>query len=93
MYCGLIGMNKWISENINYPREALEKNEQGTVYVSFTVGKDGYVGDVKVDKGVSPALNLEAKRVVRKMPKWIPGKVEGKMVCVKCHLPITFKIQ
>ena len=93
MYCGLIGLNKWISENINYPMEALEKNEQGTVYVSFTVGKDGYVGDVKVDKGVSLALNLEAKRVVRKMPKWIPGKVEGKKVCIKCHLPITFKIQ
>jgi len=93
MYCGLIGMNKWISENINYPNEALEKNEQGTVYISFTVGKDGNISGLKVDKGVSPALNMEAHRVVRKMPKWIPGKAEGKLVCVKCHLPITFKIQ
>jgi protein TonB len=85
-------MAKWIQQNVYYPDEAADMGEQGIVYVKFIVDKDGSVVNAEVRKGVSKALDNEALRIVRMMPKWIPGEQDGKKVRVSFTLPISFKL-
>jgi protein TonB len=85
-------MMTWIQSNIEYPQLAVEMGEQGIVYVQFVVNKDGSIEQVKIMRGVSDALDDEAKRVVKKMPKWTPGEQAGKKVRVRYTLPIHFRL-
>ncbi len=85
-------MMKFLKENIRYPKEAHEKNIQGRVIVRFIVNEDGQVSDAKVARSVDPLLDAEALRVVNSMPKWTPGKQDGKAVKVKYHLPLSFQL-
>ena len=63
----------WISENVKYPKDALQNNWQGQVVVSFTVELDGAVSNVQVVKGSAYSLNVEAVRIVKSAPKFIPA--------------------
>ena len=83
---------KFLSKNIKYPTEAMEKEIQGRVIVQFIVEKDGSITEAKVVRGVDPALDKEALRVINSMPKWTPGKQAGEAVNVKYTVPIMFKI-
>ena len=83
----------WLSQNLKYPVIAAENGVQGRVVVQFVVEKDGSVTDVHAVKKVDPSLDKEAQRVVKSMPKWIPGKQNGSAVRVKYTLPVTFKLQ
>ncbi|MCB9224405.1 MAG: energy transducer TonB [Crocinitomicaceae bacterium] len=85
-------MMTWIQSHIEYPQIAVEMGEQGIVYVQFVVNKDGSIEQVKIMRGVSDALDDEAKRVVKNMPKWTPGEQAGKKVRVRYTLPIHFKL-
>ena len=82
----------WLSQNMKYPEEAMKENAQGRVLVGFVVNKDGSIDEVKVLRPVHAALDAEAVRVVKEMPKWKPGKKDGKAVRVSYTLPITFKM-
>lgn len=84
---------KYISTHIKYPAMAMENGVQGRVVVQFVVTKDGSVGEVKVIRGKDPDLDKEAIRVVRSLPKFIPGKMNGQAVNVWYTLPINFKLQ
>ena len=84
-------LRNFISRNISYPKLASRNRIQGKVYVTFVVDKDGSVTDVKIAKGVHPALDAEAMRVVKKMPKWIPGSTRGKATRVSYTVPINFE--
>ena len=85
-------MMKWINDNVKYPQTSIEMNEQGRVFLSFVVEKDGSITNVKVERGISIDLDREAKRVVRKMPKWVPGESAGRAVRARCRLPINFQL-
>ena len=84
---------KFISEHLHYPPMAQENNIQGRVVVQFVVTKTGAVGDVRVVRGKDPDLDKEAVRVVKLLPKFIPGKMNGHAVNVWYTLPIQFKLQ
>ena len=84
---------KYLSTHIKYPVVAEENGVQGRVVVSFVVEKDGSITDVKVVRSVDPSLDKEATRVVKSMPKWIPGKQNGSPVRVKFNVPVSFKLQ
>ena len=84
---------KWLSKNIKYPAIAEENGVQGRVIVRFAVGKDGAIHDPKVPRSVDPSLDKEALRVVKAMPRWIPGKQNGVAVAVYFTLPVTFQLQ
>lgn len=84
---------KYISSHIKYPPMAMENGVQGRVVVQFVVTKDGSVGQVKVMRGKDPDLDKEAVRVVKSLPKFIPGKMNGQAVNVWYTLPISFKLQ
>ena len=82
----------YLSKNIVYPTIAIENNVQGRVVVSFVVERDGSITDVKIAKSVDPSLDKEAIRVVKSMPRWIPGKQNGASVRVKYMLPVQFRL-
>lgn len=85
-------MLKWIQKNLEYPEIALENDIQGRVIVQFVVERDGSVSQLKVVRGVDPALDKEAVRVISSMGKWQPGKQRGKAVRSRYSVPIIFKI-
>ena len=83
----------YVSKNVVYPKEAQEKGISGRVFVGFIVEKDGSVSDVKVLRGIGGGCDEEAVRVISGLPKWKPGKQEGKPVRVSYQMPINFKLQ
>ena len=90
---GPSALMEWLSNNVKYPVVAQENGVQGRVIVSFVVERDGSITDVKVVRGVDPSLDKEASRVVRAMPRWIPGKQNGSAVRVKYNVPVAFRLQ
>lgn len=84
---------KFLSSNIRYPESAQQNDIQGRVIVKFVVEKDGSIGNVTVVKGVDRDLDREAIRVVKKMPRWQPGKNNGVAVRSYFNLPVTFRLQ
>ena len=90
---GQIAMLQYLMKNIKYPEQAMKEGIQGRVTVRFIVEKDGSISDVKPVLSVHPLLNKEAVRVVESMPKWTPGKQNGKPVRVRFNLPVMFKLK
>ena len=90
---GPSALMQYLSSNIKYPVVAEENGVQGRVVCTFVVEKDGSITDVRVVKSVDPSLDKEAVRVVKSMPKWIPGKQNGSAVRVKYTVPVTFRLQ
>ena len=90
---GSSALFEYLAKNIKYPVVAEEHGVQGSVVVSIVVERDGSITDVKVVKSVDPSLDKEALRVVKSMPNWIPGKLNGNLVRVKYTVPITFRLQ
>ncbi len=86
-------MMEFLGRNIKYPVIAQEQGIQGTVVLRFVVGKSGEVGDVEVLRSLDPSCDKEAIRVVKSMPKWVPGKQNGNPVLVYYTLPVRFKLQ
>ena len=90
---GMGELSKLLSSNLKYPLTSQENGVQGEVLVQFVVDKEGNIEEVTVFKGVDPYLDAEALRVIKMMPKWKPGKHEGKEVNVKCTIPVGFRLQ
>ncbi len=84
-------LKMFIAKNTNYPKEAANINIQGKIYIRFVVTSTGEIDKVSVIRGVDPILDKEAIRVVKLLPKWIPGKQRGKAVNVWYTVPIEFK--
>jgi TonB family protein len=85
----------YLSHNIMYPQMEKEMGKTGTVYVYFEVGKDGTISNVQTKKGVTdaPGFSKEAERVIRSMPKWTPGKMDGRYVKVGMTIPVRFELR
>ena len=84
-------LDKHVVKNFSYPESAAEMQIQGRVYVNFRINKDGTVTVVAV-RGPHKALEAEARRIIEKLPKMIPGKQRGKPTAVTFSYPITFKL-
>jgi periplasmic protein TonB len=83
----------YITKNLKYPTIPAENGIQGRVVIRFVVSKTGDVTDVQIMKGLDPACDKEAVRVVKAMPKWIPGRQNGRAVPVYYTLPVTYRLQ
>ncbi len=83
----------YLAKSVHYPVIAQENDIQGTVYLSFIISKTGKVKDVTLLRGVDPALDKEAVRVVSNMPNWTPGRQGTKYVDVSYQVPIRFLLQ
>ncbi|MBO7192307.1 MAG: energy transducer TonB [Bacteroidales bacterium] len=85
--------SKWVNQRLVYPEVAKENGVQGRVTLQFTVEKDGTVTKVKVLRGVDPALDKEAVRVVSMSPKWKAGKQRDRAVPVTYTFPVIFQLR
>ena len=85
--------SKWVNQRLVYPEIAKENGVQGRVTLQFTVNADGSVSNVKVLRGVDPALDKEAVRVVSSSPKWKPGKQRDRAVKVTYTFPVIFQLR
>lgn len=90
---GTEALYKFIGNNMKYPAIARENSIEGLCVVQFVVNEDGSITDVKVLKDIGGGCGDEAARIVKKMPKWKPGKQRGKAVRVQYNLPIRFKLE
>ena len=91
---GSMEMMKFIQNNIVYPKNAKEKNISGKLFLKYIINADGTISNIKILKGVAgcPECDEEGVRVVKLMPKWKPGMLNGKPVPVYWNLPINFTI-
>ncbi len=90
---GMEALFKYMAENMKYPEDAKKQQVEGRVLVQFIVETDGSVSNTEVLKRVFPSLDAEAVRVISGMPKWIPGKLNGKVVRVKYTIPVSFRFK
>ena len=84
---------KYLAENIKYPELARANGITGKVYLRFVVEKDGRITNAKVVRDIGGGCGSEALRVVKSMPKWKPGKVNGKSVRSEFNLPVNFNLR
>ena len=89
---GMAEMMLWLSQNVQYPKEAVKANIEGRVMVSFVVEKDGSISNAEVERSIHELLDKEALRVVSAMPKWKPGMKNGQPVRARFHIPVRFEI-
>lgn len=90
---GMAELRKYLFDNCQYPESARQAGWQGVVMLEFVVEKDGRIGQVNVLRSVCPALDEEAIRVVKGMPKWKAGENNGQKCRSFFQLPITFSLQ
>lgn len=90
---GEMALLEYLARHTNYPREARRKGITGKVYVSYTVGEDGRVGQVRVLRGLSPDADNEAKRVVANLPRFRPGREYNVPTSFTYTVPIYFAPQ
>lgn len=89
---GSEGLGKWIEEHIQYPAAAAKSKIEGRVIVEFIIDKNGAVTAPKVLRGINDALNNEALRVIKSLPRWTPGYAHGKPAKTRYTYPVTFKL-
>ncbi len=90
---GMEQMYAFMRKNQKYPAMESDAGIQGKVYIQFTVAEDGSIQDAGVLHGVSEGLDKEALRLIRTMPRWTPGYLDGKPVRCRFNLPVIFKLQ
>ena len=83
---------RYIASNLKYPTVAQEMGIEGRVTLSFVVNRNGEVGSVEVVRSLDPLCDKEAVRVIKGMPRWIPGRQGGRAVAVYYTIPILFKL-
>lgn len=86
-------MMKYLGKNIRYPAAAQRAGVEGLVVLSFVVSSTGEISDIQVVKQLGAGTDEEAVRVVKSMPKWTPGKQNGRAVPVRYTLPVRFTIK
>ena len=90
---GDAALMKYLTDSVKYPELAKKHGVQGRVVIGFIVEKDGSLTNVKVLRAVDRALDAEALRVVKGMPKWIPGRQNEQRVRVKYNVPVSFRLE
>lgn len=83
----------WVNQRLDYPQVCIENGVQGRVTLEFTIRADGSLSDIKVLRGVDPALDSEAVRVVQSSPKWTPGRQRDRAVAVTYTFPVIFRLR
>lgn len=90
---GMKALMEYLKKEIRYPKRCLKEGIEGRAFIDFIVTATGEIKRVKVLKSSgNKRLDKEAVKVVKKMPRWIPGKHGRKNVSVRVTLPVTFKL-
>lgn len=89
---GMKGCLDFIQTEMCYPEEAKKAGIQGRVILQFIIEKDGTPAQPRIVRSVHPLLDKEALRIIRQMPKWTPGKQDGKPQRLLYTIPISFRL-
>ena len=89
---GEAAMQKFITDNLKYPEDAQKAGTQGRVTAQFIVTAEGEIDNIRIIRGISPSCDAEVVRVIKAMPKWVPGEDNGKVAAVYYALPIVYKL-
>jgi len=89
---GQAAFNKFVADNLKYPTIARENGVEGTVVLNFVVEEDGRITNIEIRRDIGNGCGTEAMRLVRAMPKWVPGQHNGRPVRVMYTLPVLFKL-
>lgn len=89
---GMDGMAQYFNKNLKYPKSAKSDKVEGTVYVQFTVGKNGELKNIQVLRGIHEDLDATAVKLIENMPNWTPGTHDGEPVEISFNLPIKFSL-
>ena len=84
-------MMRYINENLRYPEKAEQSDVVGRAVVSFIVEPDGALSDIEIKRSLDPAFDRMALLMVQGMPRWVPGKQDGKPVRVRYNIPVSFR--
>ena len=82
----------FLKRNVRYPGVAMQQKIQGVVVVVFIIERDGTLSNIGIERGIGSGCDEESIRVVKMMPKWDPGKRQGRPVRVMVRMPIVFRI-
>ena len=83
---------RFMERNLRYPKDALEKGIEGRVITKFTVTKTGSIRNIRIVRSVYKSLDEEAIRLVKSLPKFVPGKIDGALVDIEYTLPVNFRL-
>ncbi len=89
---GMQALYKWLGENLKYPQIAADQGIEGVVQLRFVVSKTGQISSVRIVRALDPYCDKEAERVISRMPRWTPAKMNGVAVAAYHTLPIRFKL-
>ena len=87
---GVEALYKFIHDNLQYPQEAKERELTGKVYVTFTIKEDGTVDNVMVLRDIGGGCGQEAVRIIKSLPKWVPGKYKNKPIAINFNVAVSF---
>jgi TonB family protein len=90
---GTVGIQTYFNKNRHYPVNALLKGIQGSTIVSFVVNEKGMIENAQVVSGINPELDMEAIRLIRSMPMWLPAVYKGKPISCMLVMPVDFTIR
>ncbi|MFV0537441.1 MAG: energy transducer TonB [Dysgonomonas sp.] len=89
---GEAAMQKFITDNLKYPEDAQKAGTQGRITAQFIVTAEGQIENIRIIRGISSSCDAEVIRVIKAMPKWVPGEENGKVVAVYYALPIVYRL-
>ena len=93
IYAGLGELMKWLDRNVIYPQQSIRRRKEGRVEVSFVVDVDGTVRDAYISRKLDPTLDRACLMAIRRMPRWEPGRVDGRVARVLVTLPVDFCLE
>ena len=87
--------HEFINEKLRYPQECIDKGIQGIVWLKVVIDKKGNIVEIKVDKGPpdGKALETEAIRIYKKMPRWSPGRIKNEPVNTRITEMVRFRLK
>ena len=89
---GMSALDKYLRKNARYSEAARKARLEGRVFVNFIVTDQGDIEEIKILKGLEPELDSGVIQLIQNMPKWIPGKLNGRPVNVRFNLPVNFSL-
>ena len=85
-------LSRFVTKNLRYPSIARKAKLEGRVFFRFVINEQGAIKNVRVLKGVSPELDAEATRLIRRMPNWLPARIDNRIVASLYNIPINFSL-
>lgn len=86
-------VREYIYKQIRYPADIKDGCWVGSTIIAFTVEKDGSVSNMRTVRGLHPSFDAEAKRVIASMPRWTPGKMNGRAVKTQMIFPVRIRLE